>query len=588
MKKHFDPRYRLFFLLIISLNIVLPLTLIGKDGEDPYIQTRNNILNFGQIYQAITERYVEDVDPDKFIRAGINGMLDKLDPYTVYLEQEGKEELQLMTRGKYYGVGMRIQLRNGWATVAEQPFANSPASRAGIREGDQIIEIDGKNTKDDPLDETAQRLRGAKKGSEVRIKIQRVGEEKPLDFTLIRDEIVISDIEYVGFVEPGIGLIKLSRFNRGAGDQVREAVETLMDQGLDGLIFDLRGNPGGLLDAAVEVAENFVSKGQMIVYTEGRNGQNRTDYRSAADPILGSTPLVILVDGYSASAAEIVAGAIQDLDRGVIIGSETFGKGLVQTVVPLDRRGETQIKITTAKYFMPSGRLIQRPEVFDRGAGSVFKASGDTNEAAKEPIGEETKINENENGKKYTTKNDRPVNGGGGITPDVAVENFNLNRYEIELIRQSMFFNFSLNYVAEHHALDKDFVVTQETLDEFNKFVESKDFDYKPAGSEEVEKLAEIAKQNDCYEDIKPHLDAILARFEQAKQMERENSADHIKLFLKREIAGKLFGRDAYIETMFDSDLPLKRSVEVLKNPKEYNEILHVQLAEADKGPSGK
>ncbi|HEY4491058.1 MAG TPA: PDZ domain-containing protein, partial [Acidobacteriota bacterium] len=231
MKKHFDPRYRLFFLLIISLNIVLPLTLIGKDGEDPYIQTRNNILNFGQIYQAITERYVEDVDPDKFIRAGINGMLDKLDPYTVYLEQEGKEELQLMTRGKYYGVGMRIQLRNGWATVAEQPFANSPASRAGIREGDQIIEIDGKSTKDAPLDETAQRLRGAKKGSEVRIKIQRVGEEKPLDFTLIRDEIVISDIEYVGFVEPGIGLIKLSRFNRGAGDQVREAVETLMDQG---------------------------------------------------------------------------------------------------------------------------------------------------------------------------------------------------------------------------------------------------------------------------------------------------------------------------------------------------------------------
>jgi carboxyl-terminal processing protease len=585
MKKHVNPRYRFFFLLIISLNFVFPLTLISKDTEDPYIQTRNNILNFGQIYQAITERYVEDVDPDKFIRAGINGMLDKLDPYTVYLEEEGKEELQIMTRGKYYGVGMKIQLRNGWATVAEEPFANTPASRAGIREGDQIIEIDGQSTKDAPLDETAQRLRGAKKGSEVRIKIQRVGEENPLDFTLIRDEIVISDIEYVGFVEPGIGLIKLSRFNRGAGDQVREAVETLMDQGLDGLIFDLRGNPGGLLDAAVEVAENFVSKGQMIVYTEGRNGQNRTEYHSTVDPILGSTPLAILVDGYSASASEIVAGAIQDLDRGVIIGSETFGKGLVQTVVPLDRRGETQIKITTAKYFMPSGRLIQRPDVFDMGPGSVFKASADT-EAANAHTSKETKTNEKE--KKYTTKNNRPVNGGGGITPDVTVENFDLNRYEIELIRQSMFFNFSLNYVAEHHALDKDFVVTQEILDEFNKFVESKNFNYKPTGSEEVEKLAEIAKQNGCYESIKPQLDAILAQFEQVKQRERQSSTDHIKLFLKREIAGKVFGRDAYIETMFDSDLPLKRSIEVLKNPKEYNDILHVQLADADKGSSEK
>lgn len=578
----------------IVLIILIGIFILGAGGwfsglysggsEDPYIKARNNILTFGKIYQAVMERYVEPIDPDKFIRAGIHGMLDKLDPYTVYLEQEGRDELQIMTRGKYYGVGMRIVQRNGWPTVAEQPFPNSPAARAGIREGDQIIEINGQSTKGMSLSETARRLRGKKKGSEVTIKIRRVGEKEPLIFTLIRDEIIVSDIEYVGFLEPGIGIIKLSRFNRKAGDQVRDSIEKLMNQGLDGLILDLRGNPGGLLDAAVAVAENFLPKGNLIVYTLGRSPKTKQEYRSTVDPILGNTPVVLLVDGYSASASEIVAGAIQDWDRGVIVGTRTFGKGLVQTVVPLDPRGESQVKITTAKYYMPSGRLIQRPEVFDRGRGSVLlnsngdEENGDEAEEGEEKKDEEKKKDE-ENHKKYTTRNGRLVEGGGGIKPDVVIENFKPNRYEIELMRRSMFFNFSLNYVAEHPDLPKNFEVDDEVLNEFYAFVESKNFDYEPDGFRELENLEKIAKKENFYDQMEPYFKGIREEFEKVKQYEKSSTIDQVKFLIKREILGKIFGRDAYIEAMFPADSVVMKAVEILKNPDEYKSILNIQVA---------
>ncbi len=550
------------FGLFISIFAGFFNQLQGDSAKDQYFEVSQNIKLFGRIYKAVTDRYIEEIDAERFMRAGIEGMLNELDPYSVYLEKEGSDEIRLMTRGKYYGVGMRIVMRNGWATVAEQPFPNSPAARAGIREGDQIIEVDGRSTKEWSLSKTAANLRGKEKGSEVQVKIKRVGEDDPLLFTLIRDEIVITEIEFSGFVAPTVGLVKLSRFNRGAGDQVGKAIAALTDQGMKALILDLRGNPGGLLDIAVEVADHFVDKGELIVYKQGRFKKSKQEYYSRHEATWADLPLVILVNEISASASEIVAGAMQDLDRAVIIGSKTYGKGLVQTVVPLDRRGEKQLKITTDAYFIPSGRLIQKDDVFERGPQSVFMT--EKNRDQEEDTADEI----------YRTQNGRVVYGHGGITPDIKQENFKLNRYEIELIRKSMFFNFSLKYVAEHPDLSRDFQVDETVLQAFDEFIKQKEFDYKPAGYEAVAELQEIAKKEGYYDILAPQIKALQARFDRVKQQQKRASQKHLTLFLKREILGKAFGKDAYYAATFEADSTLITAVEVLKDPQRYEEIL--------------
>jgi carboxyl-terminal processing protease len=554
--------------IVISIAAGFFSQLQGDSAKDRYFEVSQNIKLFGRIYKAVTDRYIEEIDAEKFIRAGIDGMLNELDPYSVYLEKEGSDEIRLMTRGKYYGVGMRIVMRNGWATVAEQPFPNSPAARAGIREGDQIIQVDGESTKNLNLSETASRLRGTEKGSEVQVKIKRVGEEEPLLFTLIRDEIVITEIEYSGFVEPGIGLIKLSRFNRGAGDQVGEAITSLKEQGMEALILDLRGNPGGLLDIAVEVADHFVAKGELIVYKQGRFDNSKQEYHSRHESTWGEKPLVILVNELSASASEIVAGAMQDLDRAIIIGSKTYGKGLVQTVVPLDRRGEKQLKITTDAYFIPSGRLIQRDDVFKSGPQSVF---------LDEPEKKEDKIDDLVEGdeKPFYTQNRRTVYGHGGITPDIKQENFKLNRYEIELIRKSMFFNFSLKYAAEHPDLSREFEVNDQVLDSFDSFLQEKQFDYKPNGYEAIEELKRVSSEDGYYDIIADQVESLDKQFGDVKEKQKQKSQEHLKLFLKREILGKAFGKEAYYSATFKADSTLITAVNVLKDPQRYDEILH-------------
>jgi len=572
---------------LAAAGIWSPARSDGPEKQDPYYQAMKNIKLFGQIYQEINDRYIEEIDAEKFIRAGIDGMIDRLDPYSAFLEQDSKDELEIITRGKYFGVGMRIQLRNGWATVGEQPFPESPAFRAGIREGDQIIEIDGKTTKGEKLSETAHRLRGTQKGSEVTIKIQRVGDDKPLAFTLIRDEIKVTDIQFSGFVAPGIGLIKLTSFDRGAGEQLRQEIQRLKDQGLQALIFDLRGNPGGLLDAAAEVAENFVGKGDLIVYTAGRGEDKKQEYRSQQNPVLGTLPLAVLVDGYTASSSEIVTGAIQDLDRGVIVGSLTFGKGLVQTVIPLDRRGDAQLKITTMQYFMPSGRCIQKPDVFDRGPTSVFVHTDTQSSRVENPDEEEdsepAEKNETPAAKKdapkFHTRNNRLVLGEGGILPDIEVKPERANRYEIELLRKSMIFNYSLDYIARHPDLKKDFVVDDAILNDFNSFCEAKKFDYQADGFDELIKLEKAAKERQFYPQIEKYLQGIKDEYQTVKQREREASAEYVKKAIRMEIAGKLFGRDEYWRVFFADDSAVVKGIEVLQNNARYAELLNFNAA---------
>ncbi len=563
MKKYFKSILATASIISIVFIIGWSTGLHCQNNQDLYSETRQNIKIFGEIYKETFDHYVEDIDPEAFMRAGINGMLDKLDPYTVFLEKEGKENLKLMTEGKYYGVGMRITIRNGWPTCAEQPFPNSPAQKAGIREGDQIIEIDGESTKGLSLNETASRLRGEEKGSKVTIKIRRVGADKPIQMTLIRDEIVISDIQYKGMVEPGIGLINLNVFNRGAAEQVRNALEQLLNQGMEALILDLRGNPGGLMDVAVDVAGNFVDKGELVVYTKGRSADRHKEYHTTGTPIFSSMPLVILVDQYSASASEIVAGAIQDLDRGVIIGTETFGKGLVQSVMPLDRRGEKQLKMTTAKYYLPSGRLIQRPEVFERGKGSVF-LNKDSSSSETDSVNNDI----------YYTRNGRKVRGGGGIKPDIKSKNPTTTRYVSMLRFKSMFFNFSLKYAADHADLPRDFEVDDQMLNNFFNFIEENDFNYEPDGMAELDSLESIAKSKNYSEQFIELLGDLREHFKNVEEQERRESIEDIEYMIKRELTAKLFGNDASYVTSFERDETLQQAVSLVKNKERYEKIL--------------
>jgi len=561
-KKHYLP------LGVVALLVIFVLIFGGWitrgtsiSSPDYYLEISNNINLFGKVYEEITTRYVEKIDPEKFMKSGINGMLRTLDPYTVFIEQEGNNELQIITKGKYGGVGMRIAKRDGWPTVVEPPFEGTPAARAGIREGDKIIEVDGRKTDDLTISETAQRLRG-EIGTEVHIKIRRVGEEKPLEFRLIRAEIKVSDISYAGFIKDKIGYVRLGHFSRFAGSQVRDSIAVLKSQGMESLILDLRGNPGGLLEAAVQVAENFVKKGDLIVYTRGRSSGTNVEYRSQKTPIWGDKPLVVLVDQFSASASEIVAGAIQDLDRGLIIGSPTFGKGLVQTVIPLDRKGNS-LKITTAKYYIPSGRLIQKPNfIRDKEIIWGYDADADTGQQEKQ----------------YFTASKRKVHGKGGIVPDIKVPQDEITPLVGNLIMKSMFFNFALEYASDHKDLPRNFVVDDNLLTEFKKFLQQKDFSYQTNAEHQLEELEKIIKKGKYSSEVLTALQQLKESLARAKENDFERDVDEIKWYLKEEIAAKVWGTPGKFAVEFQWHPEIKKAVEILSDKNEYFSLLTSQV----------
>ena len=529
----------------------------GVANPDIYLSIKKNFELFQKIYQEITFQYVDEVDPYAFIKAGIEGMTQKLDPYTGYIEKEENENLAVLTKGKYGGVGMSISKRGDYPTVVEPPFENTPAGRAGIREGDKIVEVAGKETKDESLSKIAERLRG-KKGTAVKIKIKRADEKKRLDFRLIRDIIVVQDIQYADFIKDNIGYVRLTRFSKNSAKQFRKAITDLKKKGMKGLILDLRSNPGGLLDAAVEISDLILPRGELIVYTKGRTANSNRKYYSSKDPLLEELKLTVLVNGASASASEIVAGAIQDLDRGLIIGNRTFGKGLVQTLIPFS--STTGLRITAAKYYVPSGRLIQNLAHLKRDNRVLLHV--DT-----ELTADSTKQGAK---KEYHTKNGRIVYGGGGIKPDIEVKMPTLTGYEIALIRQSMFFNFAVSYAPKLKNKAKDIKITDEILANFRKYLKEKKFTYRMDGEEEIRQLQKYAKDNKYNAYFSQNLKNLSDSVEKIKKRKFDEDKEFIRKTLKKEIAAKLYGFKGQIETTFNDDRVLQTAMEVMTNPREY------------------
>jgi carboxyl-terminal processing protease len=543
---------RKFFLFGFTFFIAVGFLKFHPQNEDIFLKINKSVEVFGKIYKEVILNYVDEVDPEKFIRAGIKGMLSELDPYTVFIDEKHSEEVDALTTGKYGGIGISIS-KFDTSIVVIKVSRGYPADKAGIRVGDVIVQIDSIYVKDKSLDEVRSLMVG-KPGTQLKVKVIREGVSNPLVFELTRAEVEVKNITFYDFIDDGIAYIKLERFSRNAGEELRKAIKNLQSKGeIKGLILDLRDNPGGLLDAAVDVVEKFVPEGSLIVSTKGRKPDAVRNYFSTEKPILLDVPLVVVVNGSSASASEIVAGAIQDLDRGVVLGTKTFGKGLVQTITYLSYN--TFLKMTTAKYYTPSGRCIQEIDYFHKPDG-VFIQKPDSEQ------------------KVFKTKNGRIVFAEGGIFPDTVVEEKKRSDFVEALAQRRLFFKFANKFRAEHESIPDDFVINDSIFSRFEDFVKKSNFSYKDSFEINLEKAVEYAKRQKLNNGYIAEVEAMLNKV-------RTQRIDYFKLYqeqiadeLAREIISRYKYEDELIAWGLKNDNQVKTAVAILKNKKSYNLLL--------------
>jgi carboxyl-terminal processing protease len=536
------------FLILLILGGALLWTNAAR-SSDTYSNIQNHLIPLVNVYKEVSRRYVDEVDSEKFLKAGIDGMLGTLDPYTNYIEKEDKEQLDILTEGKYEGVGLILNYRNNVVTVAEPPFQGTPAAKAGIREGDQIIKVGELYTKDLGFEKTVQHIRGPA-GSEVTLSIQREGEPKILEYTLIRKSILVEDVQYSGFLRDGVGYVLLTRFSKNAGAEVEQAIQNLKSQGsLKSLILDLRSNPGGMLEAAVDVSELFLPKNSTVVSTKGRSKETVQEFKSSKDPIFGDGQLVVLVNQFSASASEIVAGAVQDHDRGIIIGDTTFGKGLVQTVVPLSQT--SALKITTAKYYTPSGRCIQKKNY------SEWEDTTTINSKAA-----------------FKTDRGRRVFQGGGIIPDMVIRLPDASDYYWDLRRKSLFFNFAVTYANTHSVQDSSLTISNDILNDFRNYLKDKNYIYQHPIEKSLISLKNESIKNGYGNDMIRDIDNLEKTLKHIEDDMFYNSVNDIKKTLRIELTSKFFGIRKQIENGLQDDPMMQKTMEVLSNRESYLGLL--------------
>jgi carboxyl-terminal processing protease len=531
-----------------------------------------DLKDFGEVATAVSSQYVEEVNSQDLIKAGIKGMLSNLDPYSEYLDEKQYRGLMEDTYGQFEGLGIEIAIKDDWLTVIA-PLENTPADRMGIQAGDRIIKIEGVSTKGITADEAVTKLRG-KKGTVVHITIEREGIPEPTEYAITRDVIEIRPVPYYGVTKNKIGYVRLNTFSETSASELKDAVGELLRKGIKGLILDLRGNPGGLLDQAIEVTSIFLDKDKLVVETKGKAASQNREFFSSGKSLSTELPLVVLVDGGSASGSEIVAGAIQDWDRGVIVGDTTFGKGLVQSIMQM---GEgAALKLTTAKYYIPSGRCIQKEEL-SKNLSSHTEENLPSDSTQQKP---------DETQKKFFTQSGRVVYGGGGIVPDMLVPAERLSPLEYNLLAKLAFFDFAVHYTATHPKLSKDFEVDETMLSEFRQSLKTKNFSYQTASEVELEKLKETMREEGRLESTQGEgrqtMPQVLADLENLLKAQKENdlkrSEDFIKWEIKENILVKLYGQSAkYEEVWFNYHPEIKKAIEVLSNPDEYKSLLSMK-----------
>ncbi|MEC9027529.1 MAG: S41 family peptidase [Candidatus Neomarinimicrobiota bacterium] len=543
LNRRFSKRYSAIFISLFFVSIFS----FAFTKSDVYRELARSQRLINEVYKSLITRYADRLDTEKFTKIVINNILDDLDPYTVYMEEDEKESLDLLTKGKYGGVGINLGVREKKLTVIS-PMDNSPAKRKGIIAGDIIVKIDGLLTKEMSLDDAAKQIRGPK-GTDVILSIKRFGDEKLIDFTLTRDYITVKDVAYTGMLNDETGYIRLTRFSKNSGPEMRSAIKNLQTENASRIIIDLRDNPGGLLQSAIEILDMITPKGSTLLSTKGRLPESNKNYISRKEPMLDEDiKIAILINEGSASASEIIAGAVQDLDRGVVVGTRSFGKGLVQSVYGLDGSGKRNLKVTTAKYYIPSGRLIQKPGYID----------------------DEVIVNDGKEDSLFYTIGGRKVKGGGGISPDYEVEMPKATPLVLECWRKGLFFNFAQERQHRYDSYE-DALADVTILDDFKSYIDTQDVDVNTEGEKDLEKAREkILSLDSTNIDLTHAFDFLETFIIDHEAILFDEEVDLLKRRLFLELIGIMEGSEYRVKESIKDDPVVMKAKEILQDPIAY------------------
>jgi carboxyl-terminal processing protease len=530
--------------------IIAGLGFYSFNRDQKNFEIAKNLEIYYTLFRELNMFYVDDVNPNKLVKTSIDEMLESLDPYTNFISEDQMEDFRFMTTGEYAGIGALIGQQKGKIVISE-PYEGFPAQKFGLKAGDIILEVEGKSTENMTTEDVSNLLKGPAK-KPVKIKVQRPGDKKPFEVDVVREKISIDAVPYYGMVDDNTAYIRLSNFTANCSEDVKKAFLELKENKPEALILDMRSNPGGLLQEAVKIVNLFVPKGSEIVSTKGKVKQWDKTYTATSTPLDTAIRIAVLTNRGSASASEIVAGAIQDLDRGLVVGSRTFGKGLVQTT--RDLAYNSKLKVTTAKYYIPSGRCIQALDYSHRNEdGSVGHVP-------------DSLISE------FTTKKGRKVYDGGGIVPDIVLKPEQLSNLGIGLITNFLVFDFATKYAnqTESIARPEEFEITDEIYNQFSAFVKENNFQYESQSKQMLEDLIEQAKEEKYYELASDEFEEIKAKLEPQLDKDLTVFSKEIKSLLKNEIVSRYYYQKGAIRATIDDDEVILKAVDELKSPISY------------------
>ena len=551
--------------IILILALLLPIGLVAQEKQNNF-EIAKSLDIYNSLLRELNLNYVDEINPGELNETAIKAMLDGLDPYTVFIPESDIENAKFMTTGEYGGIGALIQYDGEWTRISD-PYYGWPAQKAGLIAGDGILEVNGVDCKKKNTQQVSDLLKG-QPNTEVTIKVRRYGEDKPLTKTLKREKVKIDNIPYYKVFDNGVAYLQLSGFTRDAAREVKEKVlEMKNNHQLKGFILDLRGNGGGLMNEAVDIVNLFIPKGKAVVSMKGKAANANSVHPTMNDPVDLNIPLAVLVDRSSASASEIVAGALQDYDRAVIIGERTFGKGLVQNILPLSYN--TQMKVTIAHYYIPSGRCIQEIDY-----SKNRNRDSDTLNSKLSTLNSQDTL-----GKPFQTLGGRTVYEGHGIMPDVKVKRDPYATVTAYLYAKNFIFDYASKYYHEHKSIDSAdrFQIDEATYQDFMKFVKDKNFSYTTESEKAIEKLKKTAKDEGYLDKIQPQIDQLEKNFAAEKENDLISNRKDIEELLRSEIVGRYYYQKGRIIASLNDDPDLKRAFEILLNTNgkdEYRSIL--------------